>query len=136
MTENMEDTTPEQVDEFWLEDEDELDTHEDTIRKRQPLYGDFSINAEITDMLLRVCERSPNWSKAPAWMRQAIRMICAKLGRMLSGSMWVSDNAHDIGGYAALMEERIEERNNANACANAQAAEVDQSNNAAAVIRT
>lgn len=82
---------------------------EDTLSERGARYGDFSIHASICDSLLAVLERQSNWPALTSTKRQALRTICDKIARILSGDPEYKDNWHDIQGYAKLAEDRCKE---------------------------
>lgn len=95
-----------------------MDANE-TIRGREPLYGDFTKRAAITDAIIAICEGQPDemdiihvalpvtrWRDMDPVKRQAIRAIADKLGRILNGDPEHVDNWHDIQGYAKLAEDR------------------------------
>jgi hypothetical protein len=84
-----------------------------TLAERGSRYGDFTDHADICDALINVCSGTgygpqTNFSTLDAVKRQAIRVICDKLARILSpgGDPNYTDNWHDIQGYAKLAEDR------------------------------
>lgn len=86
---------------------------EDTLAERGARYGDFTDHADICDTLINVCSGTgygpqTNFSTLDAVKRQAIRVICDKLARILApgGDPNYTDNWHDIQGYAKLAEDR------------------------------
>jgi len=81
---------------------------EQTLKQRGAEYGDWREDARVADTLISVCENTDNWNKLPPFMRQSIRLICIKLGRILSGNPHNRDSWHDIQGYAKLAEDRCE----------------------------
>lgn len=84
---------------------------EKTLEERGTRYGEFENHASISDELQRVCvagaNRNPNYI-LEAIHREAIRMICHKLARILNGDPNYIDTWHDIAGYATLVEQYLE----------------------------
>lgn len=81
---------------------------DETLTQREIIYGDFRSGALVADNLLQVMQRTQNWNQLPAFARIGLTHIAVKISRMLTGNFMHSDNAHDIGGYARLIEENIE----------------------------
>lgn len=91
-------------------------TIEQTLQERGSRYGDFTDHADICDALINVCSGTgygpqTNFSRLDPVKRQAIRVICDKLARILSpgGDPEYRDNWHDIQGYAKLAEDRCKD---------------------------
>jgi hypothetical protein len=85
----------------------------DTLDARGARYGDFTDHAAISDSLINICSGigygpQTNFSTLDPVKRQAIRVICDKLGRILApgSDPEYTDNWHDIQGYAKLAEDR------------------------------
>lgn len=83
----------------------------DTIRERQNLYGDFRRNAECTIALMAVVDEWWSGDEMDPAHREALHMIFHKISRMTVGDAFVADNAHDIAGYATLLEKHILDAN-------------------------
>ena len=87
-----------------------------TLDERGSRYGKFEDNADITQELVRVIERAPNYSKLTNQHVEAFHMIFYKISRAVCGDPNYVDNIHDIVGYAKLLEdflvdgERVNER--------------------------
>ena len=82
---------------------------EETLAERGKRYGKFMDHATVTQELKRVvkvfcCVADTNL--APD-QKEAIDMICHKLGRIICGDPNYSDSWHDIAGYAKLVEDRL-----------------------------
>lgn len=78
-----------------------------TTTERKSRYGDVSDEAEVTDALLDVLERRPGWKTLRPLHRHALRMIAAKMSRIVNGDPEYGDNWHDIAGYSTITEERL-----------------------------
>ena len=76
-----------------------------TISIREQSHGDFEVNTQYMQWLKKNCRGSPNWDKLPPYQKEAIEMICHKLGRILCGNSNFTDHWHDIAGYATLVED-------------------------------
>lgn len=81
----------------------------DTLTQRGNRYGSFEDNAELTQSLMELIESK---RKLPYAHKEAIHMIFHKISRIVCGDLWYADNAHDIAGYATLLEEYINQFNN------------------------
>ncbi len=81
----------------------------DTLTQRGNRYGSFEDNAELTQSLMELVESK---RKLPHTHKEAIHMIFHKISRIVCGDLWYADNAHDIAGYATLLEEHINQFNN------------------------
>jgi hypothetical protein len=53
------------------------------------------------------CRAAPNWHKLAPYQKEAIEMICHKLGRILCGNPDTPDHWLDIAGYATLAHDLI-----------------------------
>lgn len=96
-----------------------------TIADRQPKYGEFSDRAAICEALIRLCSGSNDtvngghpvfvpqtqFAELSPVKKQAIRVICDKLSRILvpGGDPEYRDNWHDIQGYAKLAEDSCQD---------------------------
>jgi hypothetical protein len=77
---------------------------EKTLVDRQPLYGDFTITAEITQELKDVVRQyDGNLSYT---QKESIDMIFTKIARIVNGDPNHADSWHDIAGYATLAKQR------------------------------
>lgn len=80
-----------------------------TLAERGARYGDFMGHSEVTQDLKDVLE----WhlvSRAKRLdpdQREALDMICHKIGRIINGDPNYADSWHDIAGYAQLVENRL-----------------------------
>ena len=77
---------------------------QETLNERENSHGDFIENGNIMQSLKRQCKVQRNWELLPDYQREAIDMICHKLGRILCGNPNHIDHWHDIAGYATLVE--------------------------------
>ena len=78
-----------------------------TLQERGSRYGTFEANAQTTQKLLEVLFRGETASALSFQHLEALHMICHKMARIVNGDTMWADNAHDIAGYAVLLEEWI-----------------------------
>ena len=83
------------------------DPIQSTLDEREKTHGDFTENAEVMQKLKEVCWTSPNWTKLSYVQKEALEMICHKLGRILSGDPNHADHWLDVEGYARCAWERL-----------------------------
>jgi hypothetical protein len=80
---------------------------EKTLAERGAVYGRFADHAEISQGLKRVMRAAPGWQELPDDMREALEMVQHKVARILNGNPDHVDSWHDVGGYVALVEKRL-----------------------------
>ena len=80
------------------------DSVEDTLDERQAQYGDYETSAKMMQQLMSIFGLAPNYHGLSAVQKEAYRMILLKMVRSVNGDPTVIDNAHDIAGYAKLIE--------------------------------
>ena len=78
-----------------------------TLSERGNTHGDFIANGSIMQHLKEICRNERGWVNLSPYQREAIEMICHKLGRILCGNPYHTDHWHDIAGYATLVENII-----------------------------
>lgn len=84
-----------------------------TLAERGKTHGAFRIHAAVTQDLKQVVnghllEQGREWADD---MREAVDMICHKLGRVVAGDPNHIDHWDDISGYATLIAERLRNDN-------------------------
>lgn len=79
----------------------------DTLSARGARYGAFSGQAAISQTLKGFMRQSPNWNNLDPDMAEALDMIQHKIARILNGDPRYADSWHDIAGYAALVDKRL-----------------------------
>ena len=81
-----------------------------TLAAREANYGRFADQAELSQAFKNIARSAEKWEQLPADMKESIDMICHKMARVLNGKgAEYADNWHDIAGYAALVEDRLNE---------------------------
>ena len=82
---------------------------EETLQDRGNRYGRFVDHAAITQELkatIRAYALTAGARIEPD-QREALDMICHKIGRIVCGDPNYADSWHDIAGYAKLVEDRL-----------------------------
>ena len=75
-----------------------------TLSTRGSTHGDFELNTVFMQELKSLCRSKKGWYELDPYQREAIEMICHKLGRIIYGNSNFPDHWHDIAGYATLVE--------------------------------
>lgn len=90
-------------------------TTEDILNERQKTHGEFETHAVITQELKRIIRKTqfkldqqPAFESLPSSHKEALEMICHKIGRILNGNAHHKDHWDDIAGYATLVSKIIE----------------------------
>nr|DAV46258.1 MAG TPA: hypothetical protein [Caudoviricetes sp.] len=78
-----------------------------TLNARSARYGTFSGQAGISQTMKNFMRQSPNWDSLDPDMAEALDMIQHKIARILNGDPRYADSWHDIAGYAALVDKRL-----------------------------
>ena len=82
---------------------------EETLKERGNNYGDFTMNAIVTQGLKEHLHMGINWNEMPATHKEALEMICHKISRITNGDSNYKDSWTDIIGYATLVENKLED---------------------------
>ncbi len=91
-----------------------MSTVNKTLESRGSKYGKIEDVAAINEQLMAIVNAAPNAHKLTPTHTMCLNMIFHKIARMTCGDVNYEDNAHDIAGYAILLESYIKEINNAN----------------------
>ena len=80
-----------------------------TLAERGKRYGVFKNHAQVTQDLKVVIENSlkAKGARLDADQKEAIDMICHKIGRIVNGDPNYADSWIDIAGYAQLVADRL-----------------------------
>ena len=78
-----------------------------TLADRGKVYGSFHGNAFVSQELKRTLQSGTGWPKLSDTQKEALELICTKIGRIMTGDPSFIDNWHDITGYASLVEESL-----------------------------
>ena len=80
-----------------------------TLKDRGSRYGRFIDHATITQRLKMVLYAT-SLDHLEDDQREALDMICHKIGRIINGDPNYADSWIDIAGYAKLVADRLEEK--------------------------
>ena len=82
---------------------------DETLAERGNRYGKFQDHAAISQHLSRSCfDHAEAHRVYLSYVhREAINMICHKLGRIVNGDPNYDDSWRDIAGYATLVEKHL-----------------------------
>lgn len=75
-----------------------------TLLSRKKTHGDFRENGIIMQALKEQVRGGIHYANLEHYQREALDMICHKIGRILTGNPNEPDHWHDIAGYATLVE--------------------------------
>jgi hypothetical protein len=78
------------------------------LQERGGTHGDFTYNSQAAQDLKDVMHSHQNWETLSSVQKEAIHMICHKLGRIAAGNPNFADHWLDLSGYAILVVERLE----------------------------
>lgn len=78
------------------------------LNEREKTHGSFDANAQVMQELKQVVRGTSGWARLKDTQREALDMICHKIGRILCGNPDFKDHWTDLSGYAKLIEERCE----------------------------
>ena len=81
----------------------------DTLKERGARYGAFVDHARVSQKLKRIIYKELKAQKKSltADQREALDMICHKIGRIVVGDADYDDSWRDIAGYAMLVTNRL-----------------------------
>ena len=82
-------------------------TWKKTLADRGAVYGRFADHADISQSLKSVMRAAPGWQELPNDMRESLEMVAHKVARIPNGNPNYADSWHDVGGYVALVEKRL-----------------------------
>lgn len=78
------------------------------LTERGNRYGPFSGHAKITQLLQRDMRSCIGWNNLSAPQKEALEMIAHKIGRILNGDPDYDDSWVDIAGYATLVADILQ----------------------------
>lgn len=79
----------------------------ETLAERGSRYGKFSGHASVTQALKDDMRACTSWQSLNYSQREALEMIAHKIGRIINGDPNYADSWHDIAGYAKLVEDQL-----------------------------
>lgn len=81
---------------------------EEVLNQRQATYGDFTKNAEVSQMMKYFMAQGTNYKQMHVAHREALEMIVHKIARIVNGDSYYIDNWIDLCGYSQLVINEIE----------------------------
>ena len=94
----------------------------DTLEDRGTKYGDWKNHAQISqdiqnDIIKGWFSRGDgkDWDEIPAYMLESLTMIANKIGRIINGDPYYDDSWQDIAGYATLVVDQLNKKEQENA---------------------
>lgn len=83
----------------------------EVLTERGSRYGDFTIHANITQTMKRSmrAETGVKYDALPDYVKEALEMVCHKIGRIVNGDPFYEDSYVDIIGYTQLALDAIRE---------------------------
>ena len=94
----------------------------DTLEEKETRYGEFPNHAQISQDIQNAIVKGwfnrgdgQDLNEVPAYMLESLVMIANKIGRIINGDPYYDDSWRDIAGYATLVVEELnkKEQNNA-----------------------
>lgn len=85
-----------------------MDKNLDLVKERKSTHGSWAINSKAAQDLKAVVHASANYPIMPPQQREALDMICTKIGRIVSGNPLEVDHWNDLAGYAQLVAEYLQ----------------------------
>ena len=82
---------------------------EEILNERGNSYGEFSEIAQLSQDIEVMLLGAGNLSTAPAFAREAMKMMVHKICRIAVGDPLHSDSWRDVAGYSTLSADRIDE---------------------------
>lgn len=78
------------------------------LEDRGSRYGDFAVQAQVSQAIRTALHDTPNWDTLPSYMREGLDMCVSKLSRILVGDPMYMDNVVDLIGYITLIKTEME----------------------------
>ena len=84
---------------------------EELTAKRQHTHGSFADNAMIAQAFKGIARMSAGWAKLDDVEKETMDMVFSKFSRILSGKSMAREHWEDVEGYAHLVVQAIDARN-------------------------
>lgn len=84
------------------------------LEERAKTHGSFLENSSVSQRLKDVLRYDMAHTKLRCTQREALDMICHKIGRILAGNPDFIDHWQDIAGYAQLIVNELEGQDDEN----------------------
>lgn len=79
------------------------------LSERQRTHGLFREVSQTSQNLKSILRYTRNWADLSSSQKEALDMICNKMGRLLSGNPKFEDHSDDIVGYAVLLRRALDD---------------------------
>ena len=82
------------------------------LAQRGNRYGEFKEHARITQAMKDAMktESMGNYCSLPDYMKEALEMVCHKIGRIVNGDPYYDDSWIDIIGYTQLVLDELNKK--------------------------
>ena len=77
------------------------------LEEREHTHGPFPRGAAVMQKLKTVLREHPNWPDLAYDQKEALEMICHKIGRIINGDPNTLDHWADLAGYSTLVANRL-----------------------------
>lgn len=77
------------------------------LQEREHTHGPFADGAAVMQKMKSKLRENPNWPDLASDQKEALEMICHKIGRIINGNPNTFDHWADIAGYATLVANRL-----------------------------
>lgn len=81
------------------------------LKEREKTHGDFIHHSIASQFLKSTMYDSKNWGSLGFSQKESLEMIAHKIARILNGDPNTKDHWDDIAGYATLVSNSIEGKN-------------------------
>lgn len=79
------------------------------LSEREKTHGLFMEVSQTAQNLKAILRYTRNWGDLTSSQKEALDMICNKMGRLLSGNPKFEDHSDDIVGYATLLRRALDD---------------------------
>jgi hypothetical protein len=79
----------------------------EVLAERGNRYGAFDGHADVTQELKDALRGRPGWNRLNVSQKEALEMICHKIGRIINGDPNYDDSWIDIAGYSQLVVDQL-----------------------------
>ena len=76
---------------------------EEVLKERGKVYGRFIDNAQVAEALETSLRSGASWPMLRPDQKQALKVMCQKMARIVTGNPVYLDNWVDLAGYAQLV---------------------------------
>lgn len=77
------------------------------LQEREHTHGPFPRGAAVMQKMKAIMRDHPNWPDLAYDQKEALEMICHKMGRIINGNPNTHDHWADMAGYSTLVANRL-----------------------------